>query len=131
MRILTYAKHQGEAVLELVERIVPEKHIEVCQTIEHLSDSLRRPAEKKEMLVLLAPATRQELQEIVSIQPLLENYPIIVIAPDQEGETVAMAHLLRPRFLTYSGEDPWALVAVMRKIMDRQEHGREGADSSA
>ena len=128
MHILTYVKHGGENILDLVERIVPEKHVEVCQTIEHLSAGLRRPAEKKDMLVLLAPANRKELQEILSIQPLLENYPVIVIAPDQESETIAMAHLLRPRFLAYSGEDPWGLAAVVRKIIARHDHGEEGVD---
>ena len=116
MRVLFYGKGLVNDVLEAVETVVSKDNIEVCEDLQCLSARLREPAEEV-LVVLLVPPNRDDLKEILSMQPLLQNALTIVVAPDQETETVAMAHMLRPRFLTYGGEDPRTLTSVLYKMM--------------
>ena len=53
----------------------------------------------------------------MTIQYLFENVRAVVVAPNQEAETISMAHMLRPRFLTYAGEDLRTLTSVLYKMM--------------
>ena len=118
------AKAQWTSVMRVVESVVPKENIEVCRDLQCLSARLRKPFEGETVVILLLPANRDDLQEIISIQPLLENVRAIVVAPNQETETVAMAHMLRPRFLTYAGEDLRTLTSVLYKMTsDRNSDG--------
>jgi hypothetical protein len=124
MRVLAYGKGSAENVLEVVESVVSREDIEVCGDLQCLSAKLRKtrdPLDEKALVIILVPANRDDLREILSIQPLLQNARTIVVAPNQETETVAMAHMLRPRFLTYAGEDPCMLTAVLHKIAARKD----------
>ena len=117
MHILAYGKGSLENVLGVIESVVPRENIDVCGDLQCLLARLQKPFEGKTAVVILLPANRDDLQELLSIQPLLENVRTIVIAPDQETKTVTMAHMLRPRFLTYAGVDPEMLTAVLHKIV--------------
>ncbi len=116
MRLLVYGNGSVNDIMKVVESVVPKENIEVCGDIECFSARLRKPFEGETVVALLLPASQADLQEIISIQPLLENVRAIVVAPNQETETVAMAHMLRPRFLTYAGEDPQTLTSVLYKM---------------
>jgi len=116
MRVLVYGKGSAENVLAVVESVFSKENVEVCGDLQSLSVRLREPLEEP-VLILLVPATPGDLQEILSIRQLLENVRTIVVAPNQETETVAMAHILRPRFLTYAGEDPRTLTSVLYKMI--------------
>ena len=127
MRVLAYGKGSMDDVLGVVESVVPRENIEVFGDLQSLSARLRGPSDLQDdeaVVVILFPANRDDLKEILSIQPLLQNVRTILIAPDQETETVTMAHMLRPRFLTYAGEDPWLLTAVLHKTAARRDSDR-------
>jgi len=117
MHLLVYGDGSVDDVMKVVDSVVPRENIETCQDIECLSARLRKPFDGETVVVLLLPANRDELQRIISIQHLLENVRAIVVAPNQEAETVSMAHMLRPRFLTYAGEDLRTLTSVLYKMM--------------
>ena len=117
MHLLVYGDGSVDDVMKVLDSGVPRESIEVCQDIECLSARLRKPFDGETVVVLLLPANRDELQRIISIQHLLENVRAIVVAPNQEAETVSMAHMLRPRFLTYEGEDLRTLTSVIYKMM--------------
>ena len=101
---------------DLFKRLLPREKIEVYRSLETLSQRLKLPAQSKSIAVL-APGTRQELQEILSRIDLLRDLRIIVIAPDHEAETTAIAHQLRPRYLTYLIGDFGDLAAVLHKMV--------------
>ena len=123
MRVLAYGKGSADDVLRAVESVVPKENIEVCGDLQSLSARLREPLEET-VLLLLFPANPDDFKEILSIRHLLENVRTIVVAPNQETETVAMAHMLRPRFLTYAGEDLQTLTSVLYKMTsDRNSDG--------
>jgi len=119
MRVLAYGKGSMDDVLGVVESVVPRENIEVFGDLQSLSARLRGPSDLQDdeaVVVILFPANPDDLQEILSIRHLLENVRTIVVAPNQETDTVAMAHMLRPRFLTYAGEDLRTLTSVLYKM---------------
>ena len=116
MRVLAYGKGSMDDVLGVVESVVPRENIEVFGDLRSLSARLREPLEEEAVLILFIPANPDDLQEILSIRHLIENVRTIVVAPNQETDTVAMAHTLRPRFLTYAGEDLRTLTSVLFKM---------------
>ena len=115
MRVLAYGKCSVENVLAVVESVFSKENVEVCGDLQSLSARLREPLEE-DVVVLLVPANPDDFQEILSIRHLLENVRTIVVAPNQETDVVAMAHTLRPRFLTYAGEDLRTLTSVLYKM---------------
>jgi len=94
----------------------PRGKIEVFRSFDNFSQRLKLPAQPQSIAVL-APGSRQELQEILSRIDLLRDLRIIVIAPDHEAETTAIAHQLRPRYLTYLNGDFGVLAAVLGKMV--------------
>jgi hypothetical protein len=116
MHLLVYGNGSVDDVMSLVESVVPKENIEVCTDLQYLSARLRKPFDGETVVVLLLPANRDDLQRIISIQHLLENLRTIVVAPNQETETISMAHTLRPRFLTFAGEDLRVLRSVLYKM---------------
>ena len=94
---------------------VPKGKIEVFRSFDNFFQRLKLPVQPQS-IALLAPGSRHELQEILSRIDLLRDLRIIVIAPDHEAETTAIAHQLRPRYLTYLNGDFGELAAVLRKM---------------
>ena len=94
---------------------VPKGKIEVFRSFDNFFQRLKLPVQPQS-IALLVPGSRHELQEILSWIDLLRDLRIIVIAPDHEAETTAIAHQLRPRYLTYLNGDFGELAAVLRKM---------------
>ena len=101
---------------ELMEIVVPEGKRTTYRDIQTLSQRLREPAEGQR-IVLLTASSRQDLSLIQSIRGLLSDESIILILPDREADTIAMAHSLHPRFLTYMDSDFTELPGVLVKML--------------
>ncbi len=101
MRFLFLAK-AAESFTDRLKNLMathfPEWKIDVLPTVETLSQRLREPLEEPKIAILLT-GSRFDLMDILSIQYLFRDTPIILFAPDNEKETIALAHQLRPRFL--------------------------------
>jgi len=101
MRFLFLAKAVEPFTDRLQDSIAthfPECKIDVLPTIATLSQRLREPREESKIAILIT-GSRVDLEEVLSIQHFLRDIPIILFAPDNETETIALAHQLRPRFL--------------------------------
>lgn len=95
---------------------MPKREIEVFRTIKNLSQKLRQPKNDHDIAVLLANK-KEDLQELVRIDHLLEDLRLILILADREADTIAKAHTLRPRFLTYVDSDFLDVAAVLSKML--------------
>ncbi len=73
--------------------------VEIYFSIEELGLRLCRPDSQCPIL-LLFPETRLCLQKLVDMQEYFESMRTVVILPDSEPATIAVGHLLRPRFMT-------------------------------
>ena len=126
MRILLYRKEggtQGSELMKLIRTAVQDGKGEVHQNIQSLVKSLREPAEEKNIAVLL-PADRKDLQDLLSIQHLFRDVPLILLVSDHSKETMAIAHQLRPRFIDSLQGDYASTIEVLRKIAKGQRENR-------
>jgi hypothetical protein len=130
MRVLLYAQADVESsggLEKLLKIAFPEEKIEIFRSIEGLSRRLREPLDNR-VVAILCPNSREDLSSIHSIRRLLRDIQIILLAPDSSPETMAMAHQLRPRFLTYNNSDFEELGAVLRKMQRISRRNEEGMD---
>jgi hypothetical protein len=113
--------------------ILPGNHL-TCKCLERLASKLRESAsvqvardvddarvkllyrsEDINVAVVFA-ATRRDLSALRSIWELLQNTRTILILPDDEEETVAVAHSMRPRFIGYGNRELRGVAAVLEKM---------------
>jgi hypothetical protein len=105
-----------ERLQRVIESVIPGWGEAVCRTIDDLSERLLQPKNDLAIALLLA-GKRKDIEELLSVSSLFRNTRIILIAPDRAKETIAAAHLLRPRLLTYSDGDFTDVFTVMTKII--------------
>jgi len=118
MKIFLYSPAgdlSGDRLGQQIKANLPEAGMVVCRTLSDLSQSLRQPEEDLGVAVLIV-SDQKDLQNIISIRHLFQTIRIILLLPDKEPETVAMAHQLRPRFLTGRDSDLAEVMAVLKKM---------------
>lgn len=62
--------------------------------------------------------SREELSKLFLIRALSSDVRIILVLPDTEEETIAMAHRSRPRYLTYINSNFLGLATVVSKMCE-------------
>jgi hypothetical protein len=118
MKIFLYSPAgdpSGDRLGQQIKMNLPEAGMVVCRTLSDLSQSLRQPEEDLGVAVLLV-SDQEDLQNIISIRHLFQTIRIILLLPNKAPETVAMAHQLRPRFLTGRNSDLAEVTAVLKKM---------------
>ena len=119
MGIILYANEPGKVAQSLknvIKLLGSEGTMEVFQTIDLLIERLRKPRGDMNIAVLLA-SNRADLLEILSIKDLFEDIRTILILPDRDDETIARAHKLRARFITFVDGDFKDVAAVLCKML--------------
>ncbi len=119
MSVLLYssqANDAGTGLQRIVETLVPNEHIEVCQSVEDLSQRLRQYLGKEFIGVFLA-ADQKELSSLLSLRNLLIDIRFILVLPDSEESTVKKGLSLYPRFLSYADGDLSVVAAVLNKML--------------
>ena len=122
MKIFLYSKmvDQPADILEkLIKTHLPDVEMAICRTIDDLSQSLRNPTADSGVAILLI-SNQEDLKNILSIGHLFQNIRIILLLSDKTAETVALAHRLRPRFLTDINTDLAEITAVLKKMFKDQ-----------
>jgi hypothetical protein len=119
MNMIFYSPAGGkteERLQKVIESVIPGRKRELCRTIDDLWGKLLLPKNNLAIALLLAEK-QNDLVELVSMSNLFRNTRIILVAPDREKETVALAHRLRPRLLTYIDSDFADVFTVLTKII--------------
>jgi hypothetical protein len=119
MKVFLYSKvgdPSGKKLNKLIKTHLPEVEMAVYSTIDDLSQGLRQPGKDTGVAILLV-SNQGELQNILSIRHLFQNIRIILLLPNRAAETVALAHQLRPRFLTNINGDLSEITAVLKKML--------------
>lgn len=70
-------------------------------------------------IVVLAVASREQLEEIIARKEFLEGLRLVIVAPDEDAETAARAHVLRPRFLADRKTSLSTLELVLERIVQQ------------
>jgi len=102
---------------DLLKNLNPHVGLEVHRTVAGLADRLRQPSAGIPVTVL-APATSDQLDELLDIRELLSSTRVIVVLPNDLPGLNAKAHLLRPRFLGYADGPFPQVVSVANRILE-------------
>lgn len=128
MRVVIYAnsdnKMESKRLLKIVGSVVPFKFIEVCGTIEMLSEKIRQ-LPRNIYLAVLSVQNDVQLSALISSGQYLEPIRIILILPEGNHEMATKAHLLHPRYIAYADGDYSDVAAVLSKMM-RNGNSHEG-----
>jgi len=117
MEVILYAPDSEQSgIRERIGSLIPQRRVKMYRTLEGLSERLHRPVDPETIVVIVA-GSREKLSEVSPLRRILGDFRTIVVVPDQEPATVALAHQLRPRFLTYANSDLGDLVAVLQKMI--------------
>jgi len=120
MKLLLYttaSPRVAERAKTVLEPLVPEGDVEIYRTINALSRRLRQPKADLTIVVLLL-ASREDVLDLLAIRHLFRNVRIILVVPDLEDETIALAHRLRPRFLSYVDGNFPGLATVVNRMSE-------------
>lgn len=98
-----------------VRQAIPDSRIELFDKLEDLEARLRTPVEP-DSIAVLSVSNRKELQKMQLLRQLLPEIYVVLIIPDRKKSTLALAHLLLPRFLARQGSDFGDLKIVLHKM---------------
>ncbi|MBN1653242.1 MAG: hypothetical protein JXA30_05640 [Deltaproteobacteria bacterium] len=122
-RLLVYVPPGREEVEKLIlcdiEKTIPRSLIEVFRSFDDVKKRLSVPL-AWDAVALLVPIDRADLLNLVALSEFLNGIPVLILLPDQNPETVAIAHQLRPRFLTFIGDDSADLLSVIKKVSENR-----------
>jgi hypothetical protein len=117
----------GKGLRKVVEMAVSKKNIEWHRSIKSLSDRLHKPIFDANVAVLSA-ASKKDLDEIICLGDVLRDMKIVLILPDNDPDTIAKAHTLRPRFITWSNSDFKDIGNVVKRL--QVLHNGHGMDEN-
>jgi hypothetical protein len=118
MEIILYAPNSDQNdIRQRIEGLIPEKRLKIYRTLEGLSERLHRPIDPETIMIIVA-SSREKLSEVSPLRRILGDVRTVVVVSDQEPATVALAHQLRPRFLTYANSNLDDLAAVLQKMIE-------------
>lgn len=106
-----------------LEELPRGEGLEVFRSIPGLAARLRGPVEGLRIVVLVA-ADRQELRELLDLGHLLAKAGVFLIIPEEEAETLALAHSLRPRYLGSLSQAMAEMPAVLGKMVRNYRQGQ-------
>ncbi|MEW6261952.1 MAG: hypothetical protein AB1641_02650 [Thermodesulfobacteriota bacterium] len=122
MNVLFYYSAEssdGARLRQVVEKIVPAASLERFSSLAELDGRLRRPSPGPHLAVIMA-ADEMELSLVTSMSDLLAYLPLILIVPNQEEDILELAHLLRPRYLSFTDGDFKDVSAVLGRILNHK-----------
>lgn len=118
MKVVIYSSDRvdAECIRRVFEDMVSDAQLEFCHTLKDLARWLRFPIYECAVAVLIA-SDKEELSNLVNLKDLFSFVKLILIAPDQDEETLTNAHKLRPRFLSFSKNDFSDVASVLAKMI--------------
>ena len=117
--LLLYAKAPNgvsQALKTILNDRSPGADLETYASLDGLFDRLHKPRLNLEIGVL-AIGNEGELDRLVTIRELLSDMRLVLVLPDKDPHTVAKAHALAPRFITFADAGMAPLVSVVNKMM--------------
>lgn len=117
MRILLYAAArdpEGPRLRGLLSQVVPPASLESFSILAAMALRLQQSGGDR-FLAVLVVNDRDVLREIVSLRTAFDGSQVLLVLPDQDEETMRVAHRLHPRYTTYKSEQYADLLAVVRR----------------
>ena len=119
LNVIFYTRNDDAlaSVRAAVARLAPKVRVEFYRNLDAFSERLRRPSYESAVAVIVA-ADREDLEAISSLGQLLWGIRTILVLPDGDDATIALAHSLRPRLVSKHEDDLESVVAVLNKMIN-------------
>jgi hypothetical protein len=118
VQLLVYARNDddnGKRLLAAVSAALPLKPPGVYRQLAALRSALCAIVEPDSIAVLSA-VDRRELRRLQALRGLLGEIFVVLVVPDFSKDTIRLAHLLLPRFISRQEDSFSDLTDVLRKM---------------
>jgi hypothetical protein len=109
----------GDEFDRVLGTLFESDQLERCSAPEEVNRCLARPGSTFRV-ALLVVADERELQQFYLMRQLLFDLHLLLLLPDHNEETLAVAHGLRPRFIGLVGRDHGVLEEVLRTTLQKK-----------
>ena len=119
MKIFLYLPDRqelGHGLHACIMNRVANGQLAFFESFKKMSACLRQFLQRGDIVIFQA-STTGELDKLVFLRDLFEDVRLILILPQRSAETIAKAHLLRPRFITFADNDISEIPAVLEKML--------------
>lgn len=131
MKLLFYYSQESsqiQSLENLIQSFVPGDSIEVYRSLETVTERLREPIDNIKIAVFVA-SSLAELKKFYKLKKYFFDLRHIIILPEKDEKMIAVAHKLRPRFLSYFDNGFNVVSAVLKKMFsDKRTAGSQYQD---
>ncbi len=120
MSLLIFAsdEKQQQKLLQVIAPYIRNNPMELLTDTRALNRRLRQNLIREDLLVLMI-ADKAELKRITRLADFLDGLRIVLILPDHGRETVALGHILYPRFVSYRDSDFQDVREVIGNMLEK------------
>ena len=125
MNIVCYCHSSDEALDDIwagLQAASPELGLERHQSHDSFAARLRQPG-RNIAVVLLYIDNKQTLTDLMAVQPLLNELPIVILLNDQNQEIIKLSHEFKPRVIIYTFWQRQEICAVVQRCIGRYGAG--------
>jgi hypothetical protein len=119
--LMTRPDHRGEELVKELSSFLPKGRLEAVNDVAALTEHFRKLRGPDSLAIIYNPANN-DLRKIVALRDRFLEGRTLLVLPDQDEETVALAHSLLPAFITYVDDGNARVLSVIKKLADA---GRE------
>lgn len=112
---LPRASGEGQELLKAVAPLVAGGRLEVYHDLEGFAAGIRRPKDPSSVAIVWDP-TREDLRGIAALRPLLAGVRTLLALPDEDAETVVLAHEVLPAYVGYVDDGVSDIVSVLERL---------------
>ena len=130
MNLIFYSREDDESSRQVMDRLrrgAEGERLVICRTVSEISKTLFQSTYNA-LAAVLTIADGEDLQEVLSIQDVLQSVKVILILPDAQKDFMSQLHVLHPRLLVQRDEDPGKVAAVIRKIRTYKTGDRKNVE---
>ncbi|HOW86388.1 MAG TPA: hypothetical protein P5119_11020 [Candidatus Aminicenantes bacterium] len=113
--LMTRPSDEGWALLGAIGPLAPDGRLEVFSSLAGFEARLRGPKGNRSLVVVWDP-TVGDLAALAGLNDRLAGLRILLVLPDDGAETVALAHKLRPAYISYAGDGIAEIMAVLGRL---------------
>lgn len=118
MNLLLYMRTPGEREDGLQSAVAPYVSggsLEVFTEFRSFAERARKPKGAHSVAVVYNP-NAPDLRALVSLRDLLRDVRVLLVLPDQDEETIVLAHRVRPAYVAYVDDGISGVVSVLRRL---------------
>lgn len=106
----------GGRFLEDVTPLIAEDKLEVFHGLPALAERLRKPRDAGSVVLVLGPS-HEDLRRISALREYLQDARILLVLEDSNPETIALAHRVKPTFISDLESGTTGVLSVLRQLL--------------